>query len=459
MKNFFKENPGSPFLLTAFNLHFEASKRIFEFMSFRILMLCIRFPYPPKDGGTIAMFNMISAFHDAGHDVTVFAMNTPKHYTHVRNLPENIRSMAEFYAIDIDTTPRATDALANMLFSRKSYHAQRFDSKGFRKSLVEILKEKEFDFIQLETLYMASYVNTIHELQPKAKVILRAHNVEHEIWRRKASNEDAPWRKIFFEITTERLEKYEKGIMGSEKIDAIVPVTDRDRDAIKKYGIKASIETCHIGMNLDRLEEALEKAKQNKINPEKNSLFYIGALDWLPNQEGLDWFLDKVWPSIHKNYPEVKFYVAGRRMPDKYFRKSRENVIFVGEVEDAYEFMISKSIMVVPLFTGSGMRVKIVEGMGLGKAIIASKTAIEGINAKHTDHAMIAEDKDAAAFINFASMLIEREGMVRALGNHGTKLVRDEYDNQKIIDKLLNFYQSLKKKGAPKREKDAGKKK
>lgn len=409
-------------------------------MAQRILMLCVRFPYPPNDGGTIAMFNMVSAYHQAGHEVTVFAMNTPKHYAHVRNLPDAVREMASFHAVDINTSPNAVDALGNMIFSRKSYHVQRFDSKAFRNSLEQLLEREKFDIVQLETLFMTPYIGSIRKSLPKAIIALRAHNIEHEIWDRKAQNEQAPWKKIFFEITAERLKDYELSVIGTNTLDAIVSVTERDGKEFKRLGAKVPVETCHIGLDLDKMKAALDP----KIKMEEPSLFFIGALDWLPNQEGLDWFLKMVWPRIRKLYPKVKLYIAGRRMPNRFLNMNKPNVVIMGEVKDAYRFMQSKSIMVVPLLSGSGMRVKIVEGMAMGKAIVATQIAAEGLAIKNGDQAFITDDPKE--FVNYVSILIEKPELVHALGVHAQNLVEKSYNNLDLIKRLLKFYSTLKKK-------------
>ncbi len=406
-------------------------------------MLCVRFPFPPKDGGSIAMFNLIETLYEQGHDVTVMAMNTPKHYVHVRNLPDEVLKLAEFHAVDIDTTPSSIDALANLLFSKTSYHVERFDSKGFRTALEGLLKERTFDIIQIETLYLSAYLNTIRKHQEQAIVLLRAHNIEHEIWERKASNEPSPIRKYYFDITAERIRAYETGIFKDASLDAILPVSQRDEKKIKKIGTSLPVKTINIGINMDRIYE-LENEEGTPIaaSDTKCSLFYIGALDWMPNSEGLDWFLKKVWPTIEARYPQAQLNIAGRNMPTRYRFTRQSNINVAGEVENAYRFMTENDIMIVPLFTGSGMRVKIVEGMVLKRPIVATSIAVEGIDPVHGKHAFIGDD--AQGFVKYISILIEKPEMRKLLGSQARELIEQKFDNKKIGKDLVDFYQSLK---------------
>ena len=430
-------------------------------------MLCVRFPYPPRDGGAIAMNNMIKAFHSEGHEVTVFAMNTPKHYVHLRDLPPKVLERAEYHAVDINTSPNTIDLLANLFFSEKAYHVQRFTSKGFSATLDSLLKEKSrlleqengkskeepYDFVQLETVYMAPYVPLIRKHLKKAKIILRAHNIEHEIWERSANNATSPFKEYYFSVTHKRIKAFELGIIqnkdGAKKIDAIVPVTKRDADQFQKLKAAPPIRVSGVGLNVGALsqrvqdlEAGLEKEKKEEIQKRENSVFYIGSMDWHANQEGVDWFLKKVWPKVSSKHPDSIFHLAGRNMPN-FYRSIKENQVRIeGEVEDAHSFMFSKGIMVVPLHSGSGIRVKVLEGLALKKAIVATSIAVEGINVKHGEHLLIANTP--SEFINSISILLEKPSLGRTMGNHGAKLVEQSFDYHKLVKNLTDFYASLK---------------
>lgn len=412
----------------------------------RILILCTKFPYPPNDGGTMAMLSMIRGFSKAGHEVTVLTMNTTKHYVELRALPKEIRRMASFYAVDVDTDVRFIDALANLIFSKESYHVMRFTSKAFRSQLDTILernKKKPFDIIQLETLFMAPYIRQIRDKSPSSFISLRAHNIEHEIWKRRADNEKNPIKEYYFNETAARIKTYEERTYGENQFDAVIPITRNDMGRIKKMGVKGPTYVTMAGIDADTLVP-------KKAEPEYPSLFYIGALDWEPNREGIDWFLKEVWPRVHKMYPEVKFYLAGRRMPEKYLEMKLKNVEVLGEVPSSGEFILSKSIMVVPILSGSGMRVKIAEGMAYAKPIVATKIAAEGLGVRHGYDILLADDpKD---FVNCLSILIEKRSMVDTIGFHAKGFYLRNLDNDNVVGSLIDFYRNqIKKKSGGKK--------
>ena len=392
------------------------------------------------------MASMIRAFAREGHDVTVLAMNTVKHYAHLRELAPDVLRMAHFHAVDVDVSVSPLDALANLVFSRQSYHVLRFTSSGFREELERILRprvgELPFDLVQLETVYMTPYVDTIRAMSPDTLIALRSHNVEHEIWERRAAKATRPWMKYYFDITAERIRKYESRHIRELTYDAIVPITERDAGQYeeiwkawnKDAPMPVPMHVANAGIDPEVMQEIVAPA-------DLVSLFYLGALDWHPNLDGLNWFLDHVWPIVHNRYPNVQFHIAGKGMPHELKNSSRKNVVMHGEVKDAYAYMRERAIMVVPIFMGSGMRVKIIEGMALGKAIVATAMAVEGLKVRHGNHLFITDDP--REFADCISVLIEKPGMLEVIGRHAAQYSRSVFDNHAIIEKLLAFYEKL----------------
>ncbi len=398
----------------------------------RILFVCVRMPYPARDGGSIAMWNMISGFYHAGWEVTVMAMNTVKHFVVLKNLPEEIRRMAEFHSVEVDTEPRLPEMLGNLLFSIKSYHVQRFHQAAFEHALTDLLKREKFDIIQCETLYMSAYVPAMRKYS-QAKISLRAHNIEHEIWERRMKNETNPVKELYLDVTTRRIKKYEEGVYGSALYDVLVPITSRDATRIEKMGWKGKSSVCPSGFHFGE--------KDTEGAAERPSIFYLGALDWEPNREGVRWFLKEVWPGLQKAYPAVKFYLAGRSMPADLLKWKAPGVVVVGEVDDAQEFMASKDILISPIFSGSGMRVKLVEAMAAGKPIVATPIAVEGLGVTHGEHLFLAEEP--RIFAQSIATLIERPELADHLGKQAQAYCRAKFDNLSLVKKLAEFYDTL----------------
>jgi glycosyltransferase involved in cell wall biosynthesis len=396
----------------------------------KILQLCSKPPFPPKDGGSIAMNILTQGLLKEGHDVKVLAITTPKLNIKEEDIDSEYRKRTAYQSVYIDTSIKPLDALLN-LFSAKSYNIIRFYSKEFDDMLIKLLSNQQFDIIHLETLWVTPYVATLRKYS-KAKIVLRSQNVEYKIWERLAVDCSNPVKKIYFQLLAKRLKNYENGLINS--YDGVATITELDSVTMREDGCKIPI--IHIPFGID-----LEKYKVNKSDLETPSVFHIGAMDWLPNADGIDWFLKNCWPKILVNHPQIKLYLAGRNMPDWLKQLDMKNVEVLGEVADSHQFINSKSIMIVPLASGGGMRVKIIEGMALGKTIVATNVGSEGIEYENGKNMLVANTENE--FVEAVGKCIDDQVLAESIGNNARKLIEDKYDNTMICKKLSAFYQTL----------------
>lgn len=394
-----------------------------------ILVLTNKLPYPPRDGGSIATLNMLTGLRDSGHRVTCLSLNTSKHSFPPDKIPPSLSSTIRFLGIECNTDIRPVRLLLNLLFAKGPYIAERFLVNAYREALAHLLGEGTFDIIQLEGPYPGLYLDTIRNLSD-ARISLRAHNVEHLIWERKAFNEKKRIRKWYFRNLSRRLKEFELGTVM--KADYLVTISEEDERFFIKQGYPKHVITIPAGMHLD--EYSLTDL------PEEASLFYIGALDWLPNQEGLEWFLDYVWDELYSKVPGIRLHVAGRNAPGPFVKKlNRKGITYHGEVEDAKSFMQAYRVMIAPLFTGSGIRIKILEGMAMGRPVVTTPAGIEGIPAGYGKEVLIAGD--APQFVRQVEKLISDGELAGHLATEGRKLIREKFDTLALSARLSRFYE------------------
>lgn len=395
----------------------------------RILQLMNKVPWPPKDGGAIACLNMTKGFSMLGHQVTVLSMNTSKHHIDMKDMPPEVSSKADFRLVEVPASINWVEAALNLLFSKLPYNAQRFISDEFSHELVKLLTEKEFDVIQLEGLYLCPYIPVIRKYS-KALIAYRAHNIEYEIWERTATLSEG-LRSNYLRNLSKRIKRFEISYLN--QYDLLVPITDRDGQILDSLGNTKPRHTSQTGIDFASLVPTAKKL-------EFPSLFHIGALDWAPNQEGLIWFFDHCWPKIHNQYPELKFYLAGRNAPEWFERHIKvAGVEYLGEINDAYDFINSKAVMVVPLFSGSGMRIKIIEGMALGKPIVTTDIGTEGIPTENGNNILIANDADQ--FTEAVTRLINDRELSGRIGKNAIGFIQEKFDNLSQAGALIEFYQ------------------
>ena len=396
----------------------------------KILQVTNKVTYPANDGGAIACMNLTSGFALLGHEVTVLSMNTVKHHVDLDEIPESVKDWAIFHLVDVPAPVSAFAALVNLIFSGNPYNAVRFISKAFSEKLVELLKHNQYDIVQLEGLYVCPYIPVIRKYS-SATVVYRAHNIEHEIWERTAAISKG-LRKFYLNILARRIKVFETAFINS--YDLLIPITERDRIILDKMGNQKPTHVSPTGIDTKLL---IPHAK----NLEYPSVFHIGSLEWAPNQEGLLWFVEKCWPKIHAKFPELKFYIAGRQAPEWLIRRfNAPNIVFLGEVEDAHSFINSKAVMVVPLFSGSGMRIKIIEGMALGKPIVTTPIGTEGISTQSEKNIIIADGE--REFIDGVERLITNKELFHEIGGNAIQYIQEKFDNLALASALVKFYKN-----------------
>jgi glycosyltransferase involved in cell wall biosynthesis len=394
----------------------------------KILQLVKKYPFPIKDGESIAVNALSRSFAALGSEVTLLTMNTTKHFYNALQTPSELAHYQAVHAVVVDNRLKAIDAFLN-LFSKDSYHVARFVSKDFNAQLQALLEKETFDVVQLETLYLAPYIPTIRKYS-KAKIVMRSHNVEHEIWNRIAQNMPKGLRQRYLQLLTKRLESYE--VAQLQEYDLLASISERDLKVFQTLGHHSQSIVAPIGLHLNNYQPNWEAFKQPL------SLCFIGSLDWPPNVEGLKWFLDKVWPQLQLQLPGLEFHLAGRNTPDWLLQTAINGVTVHGEVPDAQDFINQYSMMVVPLFSGSGMRAKILEAMALGRLVLTTSIGLEGIAAVHDEQVLVAGS--AQDFVLQIEKAYYEPDRMLLLGQRARDLVTEQFDDLNIARKLLATY-------------------
>ncbi len=393
-----------------------------------ILQLCKKFPYPLKDGEAIAVTYLSRAFNALGCKVSLLAMNTSKHFTDVNSIPESFSHYKEIRCTYLDNEVTGIGAFKN-LFSSKSFHLTRFYSKEFEDELISMLKANTYDIIQIESLYLAQYIDVIRA-HSKGLVVMRAHNVEHEIWDRITMNTQSLPKRLYLKYLTRKLKVAEREYL--QDYDYLVAISARDLKQFRTMGYKNGATVAPIGIKI----EDYKPLGYQQYNMEMNPCF-IGSLDWIPNIEGLEWFLDKVWPDVAKENKDLFFHIAGRNAikPVNY---QRENTVFHGEVDCARSWLSNYNIMIVPLLSGSGMRAKIIEAMALGMVVITTTIGLEGIPAEDGEHILIADNPED--FNRVFTYLRNHPEQIGRIGKNARNYAETNYNNILIASRLLDNY-------------------
>ena len=399
----------------------------------KILQICNKPPFPAVDGGAIAMGSMVRGMVRNGYDITVLNMVSYKHQATENDWPDELRKRVQLHFADVDLRLKPLSAFFN-LFSSRSYHTERFYSSEVAEKLISILESEKFDVIQMETVFPFVYHATIRQ-HSGVKIILRLHNIEHEVWQSTANAEKNPLKKWYLSLLAERLQKFEQEAF--KKVDAIITISSADLEKVKELKITAPLTNIPLGIDLQQYPASFSTANDSSV-----SLFHLGAMDWIPNQQGISWFLETAWKELRKTYPQLYFYIAGRKMPEKFFEMQDAQLHVESAVESPFQFMQSKNIMVVPLLSGSGIRVKIIEGMALGKTVITTSLGAAGIDCMDGEHLLIANTPQE--FVKKISDCVNDKLIVERIGQNARRLVEEKYSSAVTSNQFEDFLSLLR---------------
>ena len=398
----------------------------------RILQLCNKPPYPPIDGGTKAMHNITQGLLDAGHQVKVLCISTKKHPLKVASIPDELRERTRIEGVFVDTSLNVVDAFTDLV-TADNYNISRFFSPDMDIRLIQLLSQEEFDIIHLESLFVTPYIPTLRRYS-KARIVLRSHNLEHVIQERIAQGERNILKKPYRKFLARQLKNYENEVL--KQVDGVAAITSADAEQMGSHGCTTPIITIPFGVN--PAEYAASRPPGEPI------FFHLGSMDWLPNEEGIRWLLRAVWPRVLQTHPKAKLHLAGNRMPKDMIRARLPGTTVVGRVPDANRYISQRHVMLVPLFSAGGMRVKIIEGMAMGKCIISTSIGAEGIDIEPGKNILIADT--AAAFTEQIDKVLADPQMADTIGTRARELIRKRHTNAEIIKDLVAFYASLAKK-------------
>jgi glycosyltransferase involved in cell wall biosynthesis len=388
----------------------------------KILVLGNRVPWPLHDGGAIATYGMLRSLAENGAEVDFFSFNTKKHFAE-NAIIEKYFGFCKVHLVSLDASIKPLKALWNLLFGG-SYHMERYDNLDAAVELYDLIQSSNYDCVMAEGLYsmpialrvmkqMSSQAdglvsNEIHEnsnesVQKKSiKWVYRSHNLEYQIWERLAISEQQPLKRWYFALQSKRLKRYE--IDAWCQMDAIVPIVETDSTVIQ-----ATVSEIQKNNQLNSGYSVLNQPQIHVYQPgiaiespfafvhRPLSIFHIGSMEWQANEQGVMWFLKKVWPLVLSAQPNVKFHLAGKGLSKTDPRFFQTGIVNHGEVDDAEVFMQSHGIMIVPIQAGSGIRIKSLEAMALGVPVVSTSIGAQGLTVESGTQMIIADDPEGFA--------------------------------------------------------------
>jgi len=395
----------------------------------KVLQLAYRLPFPSTDGGALGLLRIMEGYLNSGNDVTILAIRTPKHWVSDQEIKDFFSSYqnVQWIIVDVPTRPTIGGAILS-LFSSSSYHATRLFNRQLLEKVRSVLFEKSFDLIHLDGPFWLPFINLIRE-KSNAKVVFRAHNVEHIIWKRLAEEARNPLKKWYLNRQWPKIKNEELAV--AQKVDWILPISKVDSNWFAQ----------HVNTPQHLLEAGLPLQKYQAVSfSDPFKWCFLASLEWMPNVIGLEYFLQNIWPLVHKEFPNVTLSIAGRRMPDSWKKREIKGVQFIGEIASVPDFFSKHGVLIVPLWSGSGVRIKIIEALAMGMPCLSTSVGAEGLDLASGVHFLEANNVDE--WLDGAKKITNNPLLLSEFSKNGREFVFQHFDNRIIFEKwmqTLNF--------------------
>ena len=397
----------------------------------RILQLCHKPPRPSIDGGCLAMDAMTHGFLENGADVKVLTAATHKHPILMDTLGERYLHSTDLEAVAIETRLDVRDAYV-ALMNGESYNISRFYAHHYAMVVKQALSKRRYHVVHLESLYTTPYIDIIRQYAPNALISLRSHNHEYQIWEQRWKASRNPLYRVILRHLSKTLERYEKEVL--EKVDAVVSISDREAQGYRDWGYSGPIHVAGFGIDTSAHTQDHDLRPSRASGPVR--MFHLGAMDWGPNREGVDWFLNSVWPSVVARHPDTEFHLAGKGL-DPTWHSDIPGVVNHGEVPDAEAFCAQFDLLVVPLLRGAGIRVKIVEAMAKGIPVATTSKGVAGLDLE--DRQCIAHGPPEQ-LDDLLDGILNQPEQLRTMAERSREIAMERFDRKRIGRELMLFY-------------------
>ena len=315
----------------------------------------------------------------------------------------------------------------NLFFSRLPWALEKWISPSMKKAIEEQCQLADYDLVVCDFLYPAPNAVDV-ELTPP--LLLFQHNMESQIWERMAANKENPISKVYFRSQFQRMYRAERRL--SEAFSGIVTVSPEDTEFSRsRYQLTNVLGDVPTGVDTDYFRPSGPPAASKQLG-------FLGSMDWMPNIEGVTWFVEDIYPDLLSKDPAIELKVIGRNPPPSIeaLGQSHPQITITGTVEDVRPHLSECRALVVPLISGGGTRIKILEAISMGIPVISTTVGAEGLSLESEEHLLLADSEDD--FAKACHRVLSDDHLAQHLAYHGRAKVLEEHTWSQVTQAFLD---------------------
>ncbi|NCN24230.1 MAG: glycosyltransferase [Candidatus Pacebacteria bacterium] len=392
-----------------------------------ILMLTPYLPYPLLSGGQIRTYNLLKQLADK-HNVTLFALI--KDDSEEQYIPELEKFCHKVRVFRRSKQPFTLRNIFKTAFSSYPFLVMRNYVSEVTQAIRDEMGKNTFDLLHAETFYMMP-----HLPKTKTPTILVEQTIEYLGYESYAKQASAFLRPLL-NIDIAKIKRWEKYYW--RQADQLIVMSDRDKEFIvQTTELEKEIAVVANGVESDWFDE---KPKKSHAKP---TVLFVGTFKWLPNREAVRFLVHHIWPKILLELPEAELHIVGNAPTKEIesFADQYKNVFVKGRVEDIRDAFAVSDILVAPVFSGKGTRYKVLEAMASGTPLVATPTAVEGLELTPDEHVLLGSSADELAAQ--AVRLLRSKSLQQNLSEFGKYYVKKHFDWRTISAQLDILYRRI----------------
>jgi glycosyltransferase involved in cell wall biosynthesis len=389
----------------------------------RILIVSPFAPSPTWGSGT-RVYQFIR-FLSVSNDVTLLTYMEPSDGDKISALKSFCRVV---HAIPRTTTrSRKRIGQLSSVLSATSHKWRSMYSAELQQALEDLSGWEPFDVVQLESSQLARL-----KIDPRSVLVVDEHNIEYELYFRVYQLERSPARRAYNWLEYVKFKREE--IRSWRHAAACLTTSEREEAIIRGIVPNLAVWTAPNGVDTDYFRPHAQP-------PQPETIVLTGLMKYRPNVDAAKFFVREIMPRLLRVRPNLRFYIVGGEPPEEVTRLAGPNVVVTGSVPDVRPYVYDAAVFVVPLRMGSGTRLKVLEGLSMQKPMVSTALGCEGIDVRHGEHLLIADDP--AAFAEATLELLENRDKAHQIAAQGRQLVERRYQWSQIVKDVEGFYEAL----------------
>ncbi|ROL57273.1 glycosyltransferase [Bacteroidetes/Chlorobi group bacterium Naka2016] len=393
----------------------------------KILQIAPQFPYPLDSGGKNGIYNITRQLSRFGAEVFLVSYSrNPVSIEHINHF----KTFCNPFILH-ENTANDLNKVIKYFIKKESIFTEKYFTPKSIEFFDKLLKKIDFDIIHLDHTAMFSIGKWVSQ-KSKKPVGLRLHNIEWLIWKRFLDTQArlSP-KRIFLKQQTYLLREKERQAIEFAKVS--FTCTENDRQRALELVPNANVFVASPGVDLDlwKIDET--------INRNPYEIVFATTFEWRHNVDGLFWYLENVHPIIIKQEPKIILTILGKNPPS--FLKKYPNVNVVGYVPSVQPYYNRANLFIVPLFVGSGVRMRILEAMAMGLPIVSTSIGAEGITATDAQGLLIADSVEE--FARNVLHFVKKPDLARQIGLNARNYIEQNYSVQTTIKVIFDAYNDI----------------